>query len=320
MITKNYSRFKLRNSLRFNMKSPTLISSKKNYTDSTGTRLNADTFSRSSRANGNGVLLYGRQTKLSSQSLKKIQANVDSAISAYEANRVGSESPEKTTKRNFELLGDIEKRLNNDLSKSLEKIGVPKDVSFEYDYDFDSGKISITEISDEKYRESIETMLNKSENADMSSIAFASRIMNGHISSAYYPVIAQSLKSLYGQDISKLYIDEKGDLRGANANLRMAISDSKRGTLNTGLKKTKFPANNIEGIFKRLVSDKNITPNISHMGYDGKRVYTNDGEFKFGKDLDPKLLEKTRYLMRGSIALQSQDGYDSWLANEKLFY
>lgn len=315
MLTKTNRQFQLRETFRSSLKSARTRKSAKNSDGSTSAdRVNADSFSRSS---GKGVLLYGRQAQLSrlGQSLKKLQAEGNSA----EIKKSGAETdtPEVLSKRNLELLGNIEDRMNSDLSSSLKKAGVPADVTFEYDYDINSGKAEITQISDERYREKVETVLYK--NLDMSYIAFASRVMNGNIASAYYPAIAQSLKSFYGQDISKLYVDGKGNLCGANSKLQRAISDSKRGTFNTNPEQARFPANNIEGIVKRLVSDKNITPNVSHMGYDGERVYTNDGEFKFGKDFDKSLLSEKRYTMRGSIALLGQDGYDRWLADEKLF-
>lgn len=315
MLTKTNRQLQLRETFRSSLRSAKARKSAKNSADSSGAfSLNTDSFSRSS---GKGVLLYGRRAQLSSlgQTLKKLQAESNSAVNKKYSSE--TDTPEVLSKRNFELLGDIEERMNSDLSKSLKKAGVPEDVTFEYDYDINSGKAEITQISDERYREKIETVLNK--NTDMSYIAFASRVMNGNIASAYYPDIAQSLKSFYGQNIANLYVDGKGNLCGANSKLQKAISDSKRGTFNTNPEQARFPANNIEGIVKRLVSDKNITPNVSHMGYSGGRVYTNDGEFKFGKDFDKSLLNEKRYTMRGSIALLGQDGYDRWLADEKLF-
>lgn len=306
MITKNYSRLQIRNSFRYSLRSSSQFRGKK----SDSTHVSADSFSSSLRRNGISFGSKFSQKTALGQYINNIQDNADP---------IGLKSIEITSKRNLEELGDIEKRLNNELSKGLEKMGVPGDVSFEYDYNFDSGEISVTKISDENYRESVEAVLNKCGKSDMSSIAYASRIMNGNISSAYYTEIAQSLKDLYGQDMSKLYVDKRGNLCGANAKLQAAIADNKRGTVYGSLKKTSFPANDIEGVLKRLVSDKKITPNVSHMGYDGKGVYTNDGEFKFGKDYNKKLLGETRYMMRGSVALKDRNGYDSWLVNEKLF-
>lgn len=56
------------------------------------------------------------------------------------------------------------------------------------------------------------------------------------------------------------------------------------------------------------------------MGYDGESIYTNDGEFKFGKDLDPSLFDEEKYAMRGSVSLLINNGYDRWLENEEKFY
>lgn len=62
-----------------------------------------------------------------------------------------------------------------------------------------------------------------------------------------------------------------------------------------------------------------IMANISHIGYDSEQIYTNDGEFKFGKDFDPSLFSSKCYLMRGTMALYfTAYNYDWWLSNEKM--
>ena len=149
--------------------------------------------------------------------------------------------------------------------------------------------------------------------------------MNGYISSLYYPWISKALDRCFEQDISELYIDENGNLGGVNENLQEALDAAKKAENNGEYFNANhdfgFPANNIEGIVKRLVSDKNITLNISHMGYDGKQIYTDDGEFKFGKDFDPNLFGEERYLMRGTVSLYITvcAQYNRWLNNEEKF-
>lgn len=60
---------------------------------------------------------------------------------------------------------------------------------------------------------------------------------------------------------------------------------------------------------------------FSHMGYENGKIFTNDGEFKFGKDFDPNLFKDKRYVMRGSISFVFQGSYnfDKWLEDEELF-
>lgn len=230
-----------------------------------------------------------------------------------------------TTKFNFDLISMCENGLNKNIPKKLEDAGVPKDVTFEFDFDFDSKDIEITEISDEKYRESVENVLAGS-NGPFTFISCASRVMNGNISSLYYPWVSNALDRCFEQDINDLYIDEKGNLGGVNKNLQAAFDAEKKakkdGEYFSAIQEFDFPVNNIKDIVTRLVSDENITPNISHMGYDGERIYTNDGEFKFGKDFDPNLFGEEKYVMRGTSALyMTFYGHtDLWLKNYEKFY
>lgn len=232
--------------------------------------------------------------------------------------KLESDTPEGRTKLNFEFLDDITKPMRENFSSALEEAGIPKDVTFEFDHDISAHKATVTKISDENYRENVESVINGFR-LGMSFMAFASRVMNGYVSSAYYPSIASNLENCYGQDINDLYIDEKGNLCGANKNLQKAIEASKRGEEFVPDPHYHFPAKNIEGIIKRLISDENITPNVSHMGYDGESIYTNDGEFKFGKDFDPDLFGEEKYVMRGSISVYICRPYDRWLENEEKF-
>ena len=226
----------------------------------------------------------------------------------------------ENAKFNFEIINSCEKNLNENISKKLEEAGVPKDVTFEFDFNFDSSTIEVTKISDEMYRESVEKVLNDI-NGPFKIISCASRVMNGNISSIYYPWISKALESSFGQDINDLYIDENGNLGGANKNLQEAINAERRSKETGKYIYVDFPYDNIEELLNRLVSDENITPNISHMGYDGECIYTNDGEFKFGKDFDPNLFNEEKYLMRGTYALYlSVYNPNMWLKNYEKFY
>ena len=240
---------------------------------------------------------------------------------------------EENAKFLFDIIKYSEKCLNEALSKRLEEAGVPKDVTFEFDFSFDSSTmnlasctIEVTEISDEKYRENVEKVLADSKKGPFTVISYASRVMNGYISSLYYPWISKALDRCFGQDINELYIDENGNLGGVNKNLQAAINAEKKAKVNGEhffmLREFDFPAENIEELLKRLVSDENITPNISHMGYDGECIYTNDGEFKFGKEFDPNWVDEEKYVMRGTSAFLMSFGshIDLWLENYEKFY
>lgn len=282
------------------------------YTDSAK---NIDIFEMSSSQPA-----YCSQSEELREKLREFTKEVKNAVPLnFKCYKSEANSPKSKTKMNFEVLSDLTTPLKENFASSLEEAEIPKDITFEFDYDINTDTAAITKISDEAYREKAETVLN-GYRLGLSFTAFASRVMNGYISSAYYPAIAKNLESCYGQDIADLYIDEKGNLCGANENLQKAIKASKRGEEFVPDPHHIFPAKNIEGIIKRLVSDENITPNISHMGYDGESIYTNDGEFKFGKDFDPNLFGEEKYAMRGSVSLLINNGYDRWLENEEKFY
>lgn len=279
-------------------------------------RTNTDTFKSS------GTSYY-------SSHREQINSFTESIHNAVELDRVSisRDDHEGMTKFNFEWISKCENGLNKNIPEKLEAAGIPKDMKFEFDFALDSDKIEITGISDEKYCDMVEEILGSSKTA-ITFMSCASRVMNGYISSLYYSWVSKSLDRCFGQDINELYIDENGNLGGVNDDLKEALNAvkiaEKKGEPFDVNYEYGFPAvkNNIEGIVKRMAADKNITPNISHMGYDGERIFTNDGEFKFGKDFDPGLFGEEKYLMRGTMALYMTvyGRYNSWLENEEKFY
>lgn len=232
-----------------------------------------------------------------------------------------SDTPEGWTKCNFEILRDDKKYEEDCISEKLKEAGVPEDVTFEFDYNIDTHTTEVTKVSDEKYLDAVRSAVGTGYGFGRLATAYASRIMNGYISSKYYTTVSDLLESRCGQDIKDLYIDENGSLCGANASLRNVIRLSKDDRNRCLDPCSYFPFKDIEGMIKRLISDKEITPNISHMGYENGKIFTNDGEFKFGKDFDPNLFKDKRYVMRGSISCVFQGGYnfDKWLENYDLF-
>lgn len=320
MQTKLSTSFQLRSSYsaRIGRRS---INWKNAYTNSSSLKnANSGTSNTSSSRRGNicGLSMYKRRIR------KLDTSDVNVSGSHYKGNilqngtvnSAGSDYESKA-KNNLNVINKMQNQLNGNIPKWLNEAGIPEDVTFEFDYNIDTQRAEVTKISDKKYLESVESVINGKFGSGALYTAFASRIMNGYISSAYYPAVAKSLESCYGQDIEDLYLDKSGNICGANSSLQRALKAEKSGRKYAASRR--FPSENIEGLIKRLISDKNITPNVSHMGYDGKSIYTNDGKFKFGKDFDAKLLDKKSYAMRGSIALANKNDYDNWLANEKMF-
>ena len=308
----------LRNSFSFTRRSNVRL---RNSLKTSSTKSNSLTSSVGGTSIFRGTTLSGGRRSsrytLSSKSLEDIKISVNNVLT--NKNQVSKYDYEEKTVANFNVINKAQNNLNDSIPKWLEEAGVPTDVKFEFDYNIDTQKAEVTKISDEKYRESVEAVINKKMGNETLYTAYASRIMNGYISSAYYSSAAKSLETCFGQNIDDLSLDKKGNIVGANASLQRALKASKLGKEYTYIESRKFPAEDIEGVLKRLLSDKNITPNVSHMGYDGKSVYTNDGKFQLGKDFDTNMFSKTSYVMRGSIALYGNNSYDTWLENEKLF-
>ncbi|MBD5141988.1 MAG: hypothetical protein HDT25_11355 [Ruminococcus sp.] len=267
-----------------------------------------------------GSVLSGKRGSSYKNSITSLNdIKISSSKLPTNTSQISKENYEVKAVNNFKVINNAQKSLNESIPKWLEEAGVPADVKFEFDYNIDTQKAEVTKISDEQYRESVEAVLNKNMGKETLYTAFASRIMNGYISSAYYSSAAKSLESCFGQDIDELSLDRNGNIIGANASLQRALKASKNGREYTSISSRKFPADDIEGLLKRLLSDKKITPNVSHIGYDGRSIYTNDGKFKLGKSFDSSMFNDNRYIMRGAIALYGNNSYDTWLENEKLF-
>lgn len=267
-----------------------------------------------------GMTLSGSRASKYSRSVSDLKnIKISSGNSLANTSQVSQKAYEDKAVGNFKLISSAQKNLNEGVPKWLNEAGVPKGIKFEFDYNIDTQKADVTKISDEQYRETVENVINQNMGKETLYTAFASRIMNGYISSAYYPAAAKSLETCFGQKIDDLYLDKNGNICGANASLQRAIRASKTGREYTYIASRRFPADDIEGVLKRLISDKKITPNVSHMSYDGNSICTNDGKFKLGKSFDPNFFNDKRYVMRGSIALPTEYDYDSWLKNEKMF-
>lgn len=296
---------KLRSTYRSSLKAKSIGS------DSLNSSVSRTSYFKGSALSGSRSSIY----KKSSNSLQNIKIGGNTLLT--NPSQIAKDDYEDKTIDNFKVITKAQKELNDSIPKWLKEAGVPSDVKFEFDYNIDTQRAEVTKISDEKYRESVEAVLNKKCGSETLYTAYASRIMNGYISSAYYPEAAKDLKSCFGQDINDLYVDKRGNIKGANSKLQNAINASKKGKTYTAYQR--FPAQDIEGLLKRLLSDTDISPNVSHMGYDGKNAYTDDGKFKLGKDFDPSFFNDKRYVMRGSAALYGSRDYDSWIENEEKF-
>ncbi|MCH5349321.1 MAG: hypothetical protein J1E40_08355 [Oscillospiraceae bacterium] len=314
-IQSSYSKYK-------NNADPSAVNAASAKAKSMNSSMNVDTFSLSPSSppemGRNIAMEVWRQTA----HLRKGIA--DGTLIRYETlPRLADDDYLGLAERAFDLLNDHHSSLNEYIAKRFEEEGIPKDISFEFDYDIDKRKIEITDISDEEYRESVQSILDRSLiSLSMKWVGNASRILNGYMSSVYYSQIADALERCFGQDISELYIDEDGNIGGANEKLLEALEAEKNTADFDADLMFRFPVNQIEGIIKRLITDENITPNISHMSYNGNGICTNDGDIKLGREIDPDLWKDDKFLRRLDYSYPMIFGrrYDFWLNNENLFY
>ena len=282
-----------------------------------------DTFSFSPKSSpSSSVKFYdfgGFYSKETLSQIHQFQQNL-SSTSYY----ISNDDYDTRAKMSYDNLFIMFNGLNKEIAKQLKSAGVPENVTFEFDYNIDTQELEVTNISDERYLEKVKSVLsNVAGYTNIPYIAFGSRMMNGDISSMYYTRIAAALESSFGQDISELYIDENGNLAGANKKLQEALYAEKNTKNFDAEKLYDFPVNQIEAMLKRLITDENITPNISHMGYGANGVYTNDGDIKLDKDFDHKPFKNDRsFTMRSALSYRNviKGDYDRWLNNEELFY
>lgn len=334
METKIGTSFQYHNSSRGGMNAFVRRNMGTNFTETHSA--NADTFTKSARQSTEKKDIFSGMDISDDlrEQLRSFHENIKNAvqIEARDPAEIANSTPADKTKFNFDRISTSEKALNENIFKKLEEAGVPKDVTFEFDYSFKPNfskiGIEITKISDENYREIVKNVLENG-NAPFTVISCASRVMNGYASSLYYPCVSSALDNRFEQDINDLYIDENGNLGGINEKLQAALDSArkaeKRDEYFSVSETFGFSANSVDNavnIIKCLVSDKNvITPNISHMGYDGEQIYTNDGEFKFGKDFDPNLFGEEKYVMRGTTAffMTFYGHIDLWAENYDKF-
>ncbi|MCH5193014.1 MAG: hypothetical protein J1F11_03565 [Oscillospiraceae bacterium] len=224
--------------------------------------------------------------------------------------------------KNLKALNDACDKFNGSLEKKLRAAGIPKNISFEFDYDINSDKAVITNISDEKYRDSLQSVLDgMTKTGTLDYIGKSSVMMNGNMASAYYPDIKNALEKCFGQDISKLYTDKNGNIGGANARLQRALGIEKYNKSFDAQRSYGFPSKQLGAMIKRFLSEEGVSDNVSHMGYDGKGIYTNDGNIRLGTKADPSLTKNSKYTLKAAFASKTPSGndYDFWLSNEDLF-
>lgn len=269
------------------------------------------------------------RTAVTARNERKKTQNFDSgsfgtkfdAVSRYDKTGSvnGLSSSLSAAKQTVSKMNAVCSRFDEILDKKLSAAGVPKSVSFKFDYSSEDNKAAITEVSDEKYRSDIQSALDGAlKSYDLGTLSDASNIINGNAEQVYYPIVEKALKKCFGQDISKLSVASDGSILGANSKLQRALNSEKRYGSFDAEKSYGFVTKQLSSVLSRLISAKTNGEKISHMAYEKGNFRTDDGEIRFGKDCGTVSFKTESAIVRAAAAGSPED-MELWANNEKLF-
>lgn len=205
------------------------------------------------------------------------------------------------------------------MKKNLTNEGVPENISFEFDYDVNSGEAAVTKISDEKYLSGVQSALKKTmKSVNLDTIANGSKILNGKMTDAYYPVVEKALDKCFGQDISELSVDRRGNIVGMNQKMKQAVTSELTDRKFDAQSKYGFPTKKLASVVKNIISDKSAGKNVSHMSFAGGSLKTADGDISVGSRCASPSLKNTSILFRAAAAGNS-NSMDLWAEYGDLF-
>lgn len=205
------------------------------------------------------------------------------------------------------------------MKKELASAGVPENISFDFDYDMNSGEVKITSISDEQYLDGVQSALNKAiKKVSLETVAGGSKILNGKMAEAYYPEVADALKKCFGQDISELSVDRKGNIIGMNRKMRDAVNSEMTDRSFDAQSRYGFPAKELASTVKRIISDKSASKGVSHMSFKGGSLKTSDGDISVGSKCASPSMKDTKTVLRAAAA-GNPSSMDMWVKYGDLF-
>lgn len=205
------------------------------------------------------------------------------------------------------------------MKKELSSAGVPENISFEFDYDLNSGEAKITNISDEQYLDGVQSALNKAmKNVSLETVAGGSKILNGKMAEAYYPEVAEALEKCFGQDISDLSVDRNGNILGMNRKMRDAVTSEMTDRSFDAQSRYGFPAKSLSSVIKRVVSEKSAGSGVSHMSFKSGSLKTSDGDISVGSKCASPSLKDTKTVLRAAAA-GTPNSMDLWAEYGDLF-
>lgn len=248
---------------------------------------------------------------------RRLSSNLKNAVNSG-SGTISSSDYRARAKQAVTTLTKYASDFDSNIDKALAGAGVPKNVSFKFDYETGSRKAVITEISDEKYTDKVQSVLDKAfKHINLDMLADGSNILNGNAAQVYYPLAEKSLKSCFGQDISELSLSDDGRILGANAKLQKALNVEKYDK-NFDATKYGFKTKQLGSVLKRLISERPIEKNVSHMVYENGSFKTADGKISIGKNCPVPPTKTESEIVRTAAAGRWWE-MDLWADNEKLF-
>ena len=270
-------------------------------------RSSRKTLKQTSGVKNNSGFKYDRFSNITSDSLKEL--GTSASLGDYRVKAAKSMLTLSKSCGNFD----------DAMKKNLSDEGVPENISFKFDYDVNSGEAKITEISDEKYLSGVQNALNKSmKKVDIDSIANASKILNGKMTEAYYSVVAEALEKCFGQDISELSVDRRGNIMGMNRKMRDAVASELANLRFNAKSQYGFPSKKLVSVVKSVISDKSANSNVSHMSFERGSLKTADGDISVGKNCSSLPMKDTSIVLRAAAA-GDLSSLDLWVENGDLF-
>lgn len=205
------------------------------------------------------------------------------------------------------------------MKKNLANEDVPENISFEFDYDVNSGEASVTKISDEEYLGKVQTALKKTmKSVSLDTIANGSKILNGKMTEAYYPALEKALDKCFGQDISELSVDRRGNILGMNKKMKQAVTSELTDRKFDAQSRYGFPTKKLASVVKDIISDKSASKNVSHMSFSGGSLKTADGDISVGSKCGSPSLKNTSILLR-TAAAGNAGSMELWAEYSDLF-
>ena len=247
--------------------------------------------SDSSSSSGLSISSYDRYSNTTSSSL--LTSGTTAGLKDYRVKAAQSMTTLSKVCGNFDSA----------MKKNLSNAGVPDDISFEFDYDVNSGEAKVTKISDEEYLGDVQSALNKAmKSVSLDTIANGSKILNGKMTEVYYSTVEKALNKCFGQDISELSVDRKGNILGMNKKMKQAVTSELTDRSFDAQSRYGFPTKELASVVKRIISDKSAGNNVSHMSFSGGSLKTADGDINVGSKCISPSLNNTSILFRAAAA------------------